>query len=173
MSFRRSLMICGVMISFFFPQFWASASTFSVVCPAPASLLLAYWAPASLLLVIWAPASLMIWLFWAPMSLSDFSASDSSAYTAVETKPFCDKMFVTRSGSLSFTPCNIFGTKVFAIACICNEALPAGISLFVLFPCVEMSVSIANISLTLLGIFFQGFLFIVNLWKRKDKSLKN
>ena len=80
------------------------------------------------------------------MSLSDFSASDSSAYTAVETKPFCDKMFVTRSGSLSFTPCNIFGTKVFAIAYMCNEALSAGISLFVLFSCVEMSVICSAVS---------------------------
>ena len=38
--FARSLIICGVFISFFFAQFRASVSMFSVVCRAPVSY---YW----------------------------------------------------------------------------------------------------------------------------------
>ena len=80
------------------------------------------------------------------MFLSDSSSSDSSSYPVVDTKPFRDKMLVTRSGSLSFTSCNILSTKLFAIAYICSEALSAGISLFVLFSCVEMSVICSAVS---------------------------
>ena len=117
------------------------------------------------------------------MSLSDSSSLDSSSYPAAETKPFCDKMLVTRLGSLSFTPCNIFGTKVFAIAYICNEALFAGISLFVLFSCVEMSVISSAVSAVDMLTVFQYFSCLARYFlprifiysktvRRKDKNLK-
>ena len=66
-------------------------------------------------------------------------------------------MLVTRSGNLSFTPCNIFGTKLFVIVYICSEALSAGISLFALFSRVELYVICSAVSAVDMLTVFQYF----------------
>ena len=115
------------------------------------------WKESPYYCFFWAPASLTILLFPALVSLSYSSSSDLSSYPPVDTKPFCHKMLVTRLGSLSFTPCNILDTKLFAITCICSEALFAGISLFVLFFCVEMFVISSAVSAVDMLTVFQYF----------------
>ena len=97
-SFPRLLIICGVFISLF-PKFWASAVIF--------------FSLSGIYVTITG---------WEDSSLSD------SSLPAVDTKSFCDRMFVTRSGSLSFTLCNICGNTLSAIASISKEAQSAGVS---------------------------------------------
>ena len=101
---------------------------------------------------------------WTPASLSDSSPLDS-LYPVVDAKPFCDKMFATRSAALSFTPCNTFGTRLLAIYFTFKEVLPAGISLlrFVLF-CDDTFVICCALSMDILWQYSNQFV-IFSPWK--------